>query len=169
MKPRNEMKQAVLLLLLQFSSVVASSCGGSSTNGCTATAIVVPSNAQADHSLLAPGNQVQFSTQFTGVPGCAYAQFTTIGSWSTSDPVDISISNQPSSGGLVATCLNATASPAIVSYSGTVYPTLYLNIALTTEKESSSVSYTPTNVHSPRTAHYAVSIFLTAAIEAVLR
>jgi hypothetical protein len=115
------MKRIVLLLLLLSLPVVTFSCGGSSTNGCTAaTAIIVPSNAQADHSLVAPGNQVQFSTKFTGVPGCAYAQFATIGSWSTSDPVDIGISNQPSSGGLVATCLNATASPAIVSYSGTV-------------------------------------------------
>jgi hypothetical protein len=117
MKIRIGAKGILWLSLLLPSFVTALSCGGGGTNGCNVSATVIPANATADHSLLAPGNQVQFSTTFTASGSCVLSDIVTAGSWSSSDSVNISISNQSPTQGL-ATCLNATASPATISYSG---------------------------------------------------
>ena len=109
-------KTAFLLLLIFACAAAIISCGSGTTN-CTPTTIVIPASATADHTLVAPGNQVQFSTQFTGVPGCSYPNLIVVGTWSTSDSLNTSISNDSSTRGL-ATCLNTTPNPVTVSYSG---------------------------------------------------
>ena len=100
---------------------VLAACGGSaSDNPCVVTAIIKPVTATADHTVVAPGNQVQFSTSLTTSGSCALPQNIVLGSWSTSDPTDITISSQQPTQAL-ATCVNATTSPATVSYSGTQF------------------------------------------------
>jgi len=86
--------------------------------GCSVTAFIAQANATVDHSLSAPRNQVLFATSFTVYGGCDLPQPVTAGSWSTSDPAHVSISNQPPTPGL-ATCLASVATPVTVTYSGT--------------------------------------------------
>jgi hypothetical protein len=50
--------------------------------------------------------------------------------WSTSDPVNTSISNQAPTQGL-ATCLNATTAPVTISNSSTVLGKPYPSVTLT--------------------------------------
>ena len=83
---------------------------------CKADPVVLPATATADHTASPPGNQVQFSAVVEGsTAGCAMPEYVVANPWTTSDPVNTSISNQPATAGL-ATCLNATPSPAIISY-----------------------------------------------------
>jgi len=110
------MRQARWPLSLLFSCVVMAACGASS-NTCTITTAIVPPNATADHSAAAPRNQVQFSAMSNEKGHCPKFP-DRAGVWSTSDPVNTTISNQPPTQGL-ATCLNATSTPATISYSGT--------------------------------------------------
>lgn len=93
-------------------------CGGSMSNSCIITANVTPASAIADHNLASPGNQVQFSTTSTVTGNCPLIA-DTLGTWSTSDPGNTSISNQVATAGL-ATCLGATTTPATISNSGTI-------------------------------------------------
>jgi len=85
-------------------------------------------NATADHNAVAPGNEVLFSLSSTVKGNCPLIP-DSIGVWSTADPVNTTISNQASTQGL-ATCLNATSTPATISNSGTItgkgYPSVIL-------------------------------------------
>jgi hypothetical protein len=112
------MKSCVLFLCATVLSVVATGCGGSASDRCTITANVSPASASADHNAGPPGNQVQFSTTSSTTGNCPLAP-DTLGSWSTSDPVNTRISNQAGTNGL-ATCIGATTTPAMISNSGTV-------------------------------------------------
>ena len=104
---------AVTLFCLAFTS---SGCGGFTTSSCTADAFVSPPNASADHTASPPGNQVQFSAVVKGsTDGCVMPLYIVPNAWTTSDPVNTSISNQSTTGAL-ATCLNATPSPATIGY-----------------------------------------------------
>jgi hypothetical protein len=104
-------------LVLLFAVACMTGCGGS-TNTCKVSASVTPASATANHNAAVPGNQVQFSISSTVTGNCPLIP-DAIGTWSTSDPVHTSISNQASSQGL-ATCLAATTAPATISTTGTV-------------------------------------------------
>ena len=89
--------------------LVSVGCGGSHQS-CELTALsVFPSNGTADHATSSPGNQVQFFagpiTKGQCVTGaCVNCSGQT---WTVSDTVDVSISNNASDNG-TATCLAAT-------------------------------------------------------------
>jgi len=114
------MRRALWLAVAIVCCTSLDSCGGGSSgsNTCTITAVVTPSSATADHSLPAPGNQVQFSAASTVTGNCPLIA-DQIGSWATSDPANTTVSNQAPTQGLAA-CLNATGSAVTISYSGTV-------------------------------------------------
>jgi hypothetical protein len=103
-----------LALELFCCGLLISGCGSSTQNSCTITANVAPASAMADHALAPPGNQVQFTTQSSAFGNCPLAP-DTLGTWSASDTTNTSISQQG-----LATCLNATPSPATISNSGMV-------------------------------------------------
>jgi len=119
------MKGSVLFVAAIFLTVVCTGCGGSSTNNCLITANVVPASAISDHNAAPPGNQVQFSTSSTVSGNCPLIA-DTLGSWSTSDPGNTSIS-----GAGLATCLSATTTPATISNSGTVRGIRFTSATLT--------------------------------------
>ena len=119
------MKTSIMFLAAIFFSVCWIGCGGSSTNNCLITANVVPASAIADHNAAAPGNQVQFSTSSTVSGNCPLIA-DTLGTWSTSDPGNTSISNAG-----LATCLSATTTPATISNSGTVRGRKFTSATLT--------------------------------------
>lgn len=104
-------------LNLLLCGLLISGCGGSTQNSCTITANVAPAGAIADHTLAPPGNQAQFTTQSGAVGNCSLAP-DILGTWSTSDTTNTSINQQG-----LATCLNATTTPATISNSGMVRST----------------------------------------------
>jgi hypothetical protein len=112
------MKRTLWLLGPTLCCAFIASCGGYG-NTCTVTAAVTPTPAMAHHSAIAPGNQVQFSIKSTVTGNCPLVA-DQAGSWSTSDTVNTTISNQAPTQGL-ATCLNATSSPVTITQSGTVH------------------------------------------------
>jgi len=112
------MKRTLLLLGVVLCSAFLASCGGYG-NSCTVTAAVTPATATIDHSAIAPGNQEQFSIKSTATGNCPLVA-DQAGSWSTSDTVNTTISNQAPTQGL-ATCLNATVNPVMITQSGTIY------------------------------------------------
>lgn len=112
------MKKALLLGGVLLSCALQIGCTAVGNNACTIDAAVTPATATADHSMLPPGNQAQFSTTSTVTGNCPLIPDQT-GSWTTSDTVNTAISNQSPTQGL-ATCLSATPSAATISYTGTV-------------------------------------------------
>ena len=106
------------LLALVFLCASMAACGGISSDRCVVTNAIAPVNATADHNATAPGNEVQFSLSSTVKGNCPLIP-DFAGVWSTSDSVNTTISNQAPTQGL-ATCLNATSTPATISNSGTV-------------------------------------------------
>jgi len=129
------MKLTLCFLVGMLFGALLLSCGGVTTvsgGGCPITASVVPSTAMANHTAAPPGNQVQFSTSFkVNGPGIC-PLIVTAGSWTTSDPVNTSISNQPATQGL-ATCLNATPTPATIGYTGEISGQPFTPATLTCE------------------------------------
>jgi len=119
------MKSSVVFLAAIFLSVSCIGCGGTPQNSCNITAIVTPLSAIADHNAPSPGNQVQFSTSSTVSGNCPLIA-DTLGTWSTSDPGNTSIS-----GTGLATCLGATTTPATISNSGTVRGRKFTSATLT--------------------------------------
>jgi hypothetical protein len=123
-------KPSFAFLLLFLLAAVLVGCGSPSLNNqCVISSATLPQGATADHSLAAPGDQVQFSLQSSVVGMCPLPP-DFVGVWSTSDPVNTSISNQAPTQGL-ATCLNATTAPVTISNSSTVrgiksYPSVTL-------------------------------------------
>jgi hypothetical protein len=116
-----------LLPLLLLCGLMAA-CGGISSDTCVITTAMTPPNATADHNATAPGNVVQFSLSSTVKGNCPLvADF--VGVWSTSDPVNTTISNQAPTQGL-ATCLNATTAPATISNSSMVRAKAYPSSSL---------------------------------------
>jgi hypothetical protein len=112
------MKTSVLILAVIFLGASCIGCGGTMSNSCVITANVIPASAIANHNLASPANQVQFSTTSSVTGNCPLGP-DMLGTWSTSDPGNTSISNQAGSAGL-ATCLGATTMPATISNSGTI-------------------------------------------------
>jgi len=116
------------LLALVFLCASMAACGGISSDRCVVTNAIAPVNATADHNATAPGNEVQFSLSSTVKGNCPLIP-DFVGVWSTSDPVNTTISNQASTQGL-ATCLSATPTPATISNSGTVTGKSYPSVTL---------------------------------------
>jgi hypothetical protein len=95
-----------------------SACGGTSSDTCMITTGITPPSAMADHNAIGPGNEVQFSLSSAVQGNCPLIP-DFVGVWSTSDPVNTTISNQAPTQGL-ATCLNATSTPATIGNSSTI-------------------------------------------------
>lgn len=89
--------------------LISASCGD--INGsCVLTGLSIgPPNATADHVLAAPGNQVRFLAGPVTKGQCAIAACINCWgqTWTVSDAVNVSISNDASDNG-TATCLGAT-------------------------------------------------------------
>ena len=105
-----------LASLVVTALLISIGCGGGTQN-CVMTALSVsPSSANADHAMAAPGNQVQF---FAGpvtkgqcvAGGCVNCWGQT---WTVSDPVNVSISNNATDNG-TATCLGSTNGAATIT------------------------------------------------------
>ncbi len=110
-----------LALLLILASAVFYGCQAVTNTPCTVNATVVPQAATADHTQQAPGNQVTFSTSVTVGGNCVSHPLDKLGSWSTSDATDISISTisqVPHNAQALATCLHATLAPVTISFDG---------------------------------------------------
>jgi hypothetical protein len=116
-----------LLPLLLLCALIAT-CGGSSSDTCMITTAINPQNATADHSATVPGNELQFSLSSTVKGNCPLVP-DFVGVWSTSDPVNTTISNQAPTQGL-ATCLNTTPTAVTISNSGTVRTKAYPSSSL---------------------------------------
>ena len=100
-------------------TVLLVSCGGTAnmTKDCNPTALVIfPANGTADHTALAPGDQVQYSGMEQLPPGCVQTALVPVLTWTTSDATNTSIGNAPAPAtpGL-ATCINATSQPATIT------------------------------------------------------
>ncbi|HYM79092.1 MAG TPA: hypothetical protein VE377_24165 [Candidatus Dormibacteraeota bacterium] len=122
------MRRGSWLLALLFLCASMAACGGISSGRCVVTTAIAPVNATADHNASAPGNEVQFSLSSTVKGNCPLIP-DFVGVWSTSDPVNTTISNQASAQGL-ATCLSVTPTPATISNSGTVTGKGYPSVTL---------------------------------------
>ena len=121
------MENILRLLAGTFFCVWFTSCGGGGfttppqaihapSPSCKADPVVLPATATADHTASPPGNQVQFSAVVKNQSGsCAVPAIVVANPWTTSDPVNIIISNEPATAG-VATCLKPTPRPAIIGY-----------------------------------------------------
>jgi len=116
-------------LLLFLLAGLSAGCGTSPNQRCVISTATLPQSATADHILLAPGDQAQFSLQSSAVGMCPEIP-DVIGVWSTSDPVNTSISNQTPTQGL-ATCLNATTNPVTISNSSRARGHSYPSVTLT--------------------------------------
>ena len=98
-----------------LSCAFLASCGGYD-NSCAITAAVTPATTTADHNASTPGNQAQFSIKSAVTGNCPLVA-DKIGTWSTSDTVTVTISNQAPTQGL-ATCVSATSDPVTITNNG---------------------------------------------------
>ncbi len=94
-------------------------------DGCTQNTYVSPKTGTADHTLLPPGNQVQFSPAYSGT--CGTPPMVITGTWITTDPANTLIN--PDTG--LATCLNVTPVPAQIGFEKTTYGWSYDRATLT--------------------------------------
>ncbi|HWY19607.1 MAG TPA: hypothetical protein VNX26_00205 [Candidatus Acidoferrum sp.] len=122
------MLQRLWLLPLLLLCGLMAACGLTSSDACVITTAMTPSSATADHNATAPGNEVQFSLSSTVKGNCPLVP-DFVGVWSTSDAMNTTISNQAPTQGL-ATCLNATPTPATISNSSTVRTKTYPSSSL---------------------------------------
>ena len=122
------MRRTLWLFGVVIACAFLASCGGYG-NTCTINAAITPSNATADHSASAPGNQAQFSLA-SSVNGNCPLVADSVGVWSTSDPANTTISNQAPTEGL-ATCLNATSTPVMIGNTSTVRGRSFTSATLT--------------------------------------
>ena len=122
------MRKGPWLFSMVLGCVSMAACGGTSSDTCMITTGITPPNATADHNAAVPGNEVQFSLASTVRGNCPLIPDFG-GVWSTSDPVSTTISNQAPTQGL-ATCLNATSTPATISNSSTVRGHAFPSVSL---------------------------------------
>jgi len=106
------------LLALALLSAVMILCSGAANDPCSITTAITPPNATADHSADSPGNEAQFSASSDVKGNCPMIP-DIAGAWSTSDPENTTISNDPATAGL-AVCQHETPTPATITYSGRV-------------------------------------------------
>src|SRR5258708_34594482 len=117
------MLQGLWLLPLLFCCGLLAACGLASSDTCVVTPAMTPSSATADHNATAPGNEVQFSLSSTVKGNCPLVP-DFVGVWSTSDPVNTTISNQAAAQGL-ATSSSETHTPTAIRTSSTVHAQTY--------------------------------------------
>jgi len=96
--------------------------GAGGTSGCTITTTLAvgPASGTADHSAAAPGNQQKFTaTELSSsiTPGCAVPAVVPIvyPAWTSSDPIDVTVSSAADSTNGLATCVNATLAPVTLT------------------------------------------------------
>lgn len=114
---------------LQVSCIfLATLCAGAANDSCSITTVITPLSASADHSAPAPGNQVRFVLASSVKGNCPMIPDSR-GTWTTSDPENTTISNDPNTAGL-AVCLHATPNPVTIGNSsrvrGQAYPSATL-------------------------------------------
>jgi len=111
---------AIAMLLATALGLVE--CGNSTDDPsatCQITAAVTPASSTADHAQAAPANQAQFSAQASVSGNCPLIP-DRLGAWTTSDPAAVTLTRDSQNPmHALATCVNATATPATISYSGT--------------------------------------------------
>lgn len=103
--------------LLTLTTGLLLSCGGYTNNNqnCKPIALTIsPASGSADHTAVAPGNQVQFSGMEQYPSGCAQPQVLPTLQWTTSDTTNTSIPAGPSNPA-VATCVNTTPQAATIT------------------------------------------------------
>ncbi|HWR15062.1 MAG TPA: Ig-like domain-containing protein [Terriglobales bacterium] len=98
-------------LMLLVALAMALGCG---TQNCPPQVLAVePATGSANHTSIAPGNQLQFTAKWTitgNDQGCYYMQAMPSVTWTTSDAVNTTISATG-----LATCVNATSQPATIT------------------------------------------------------
>jgi len=102
-------KLLTVAILFVAGVLICASCGSNQPN-CDLTALsVTPSSTTADHAVSAPGNQVQFVASPVTKGQCAAGACVNCWgqTWTVSDPVSVSISNESLDNG-AATCLGKT-------------------------------------------------------------
>jgi len=107
------------LFLTAIASILLACGSGVSSSSCQITGLnVSPASGTADHTAIAPGNQVQFGVSAKLPQGCVqnFAALLAMATWTTSDPVNTNIVNPPNGYGLV-TCVGATPQPATITAS----------------------------------------------------
>lgn len=76
----------------------------------------------ADHTAAAPGNQQKFSATEapTASPGCVVPLTIVLltPAWTSSDPLDVTVSSAPDQTNGLATCVNSTAAPVTLTATG---------------------------------------------------
>jgi hypothetical protein len=122
------MKRASAILVVLVASLgmacgcaAAAGAGGPDCSG--AYSYVTPAAVTLDHTAAAPANSQQFVLQNYYPAGCPVpavvpAPDSTV--WSSSDPIDVPISSAHDATNGVATCVNATESPATIAPDGLV-------------------------------------------------
>jgi hypothetical protein len=96
-------------------------CATSGSTNCTVTAVlgVQPSSATANHASVAPGNEQRFvaTEHSTAVPGCPIPLVVPVvyPAWTSSDPVDVTVSSAQDATNGLATCVNATLTPVTLT------------------------------------------------------
>lgn len=116
------MHKSLRLASLFVTAVLTSAgCGGSQQNCDLKALSVTPSSATGDHALSSPGNQVQFFAGPVTKGQCATAACVNCWgqTWTVSDPVNVSISNNANDNG-TAICLGTTNGVVTVTASAPV-------------------------------------------------
>jgi hypothetical protein len=109
--------------LILFSVCVLPLAGCAAMPDCshpTVTSSVIPLTATADHTAKPPGNQVHFGPQvIDNYPaGCAVPALVPViddAIWTSSDPINVQISNAVDSTNGLATCVGATVGAVTIT------------------------------------------------------
>jgi len=115
------MAKCFMFAALLIAAVMLYAGCGTTNHDCSLTAFSIsPSTATADHTAAAPGNSVPFFAGPVLPKGCVVAIPACVNcwgqTWTVTDSVNVSISNNPSDNG-TATCLGATSGAVTVTAS----------------------------------------------------
>jgi len=102
-------RSITLVSLFVAAALMCVACGNTQENCEFSGLSVTPSSGTADHALSAPGNQMQFAAAPVTKGQCAAGACVNCWgqTWTVSDPVNVSISNESVDNG-IATCLGKT-------------------------------------------------------------
>ncbi len=117
-------------------------CGCAGSTVCSAggsSVLVSPTAGTADHAAASPGNQQKFTAAETppaAQPGCPVPQVIEVLQpvWTSSDPLDVTISSAQDVTNGLATCVNATGATVVLTAKGMVGGTAYSQVATLTCK-----------------------------------
>src|SRR4051812_46455739 len=107
-----------LFVLITVTSILLGCASNQDCSISNGTIQISPLTATADHTGVPPRNQVQFYADPTHKPGCYYPQV--IGSirnatWTATDSLNVTISNQNDASYGLATCLNPASNVTITA------------------------------------------------------